>query len=118
MTHKQISQFNKMCNIFHLLSENVCKIQFSINMLDGDKVGYNILADPVFPHLYMSKTLSCSFPRPLDTCFVVIEDYRSSGHEDMFNIKKGKKLIQSKRNLTHSSVAYISASAELAAVTF
>ena len=53
--HKEISEFYKVCYIFHFLGKYIGDVQFSSNMNNIDKFGENIFPNAIFFYLDMSK---------------------------------------------------------------
>jgi hypothetical protein len=53
-----------------------------------NKLGGNVLTNPVFFHLDMMKAFGGTASRPIDTCLVVIVYSGSVWHEEMFNIEE------------------------------
>jgi len=60
MTHHGISKSHRVICILHLFGEQVSKIEFSIYMLNSNKLGSDVFPDMILSHLYMTQTFRCT----------------------------------------------------------
>jgi hypothetical protein len=72
-THHKVPQSDKMVSIFHLFCKEICKIHFTTNMLNLDKVVFHIFSNQIFVHLTMSETFGGAMLGPIDTGIVIIK---------------------------------------------
>jgi hypothetical protein len=107
-THHKVTKLNEMASIFYLLCEDVSKIMFTINMLNGNKVSKNIFPNSVLPHLYMTKTFSSARLSPIYTSLIVIIYDIDRRHKQILNSQKVKylNLLQQEFNTLISGVNF------------
>ena len=70
-----------MRNIFHFLSEDVCKIDFAMDVTDLDKIIMHILTNAILFHLNMPEAFGSTPLGPVDTGLVIIIYNLSSWHK-------------------------------------
>ena len=67
-----------MCNIAHFFGEDVADVVLARDVKDFDGLVLNPLSYRVLSEFYVSESLGCHVPCPLDTCTIVFEHVSGS----------------------------------------